>query len=102
METSKIINDTKVYIKKDLANTRSYTIVAGNEYPVPPYIVGKNKIFVFVNGTHLIGSVGTIANGVSYCEVGDTGEISSSISFAADVIPCDDIFICLLDGIVEP
>ena len=101
METSKIINDTKVYIKKDLANTRSYTIVAGNEYPVPPYIVGKNKIFVFVNGTHLIGSIGTIANGVSYCEVGDTGEISSSISFVADVIPSDDIFICVLDGIEE-
>ena len=101
METSKLINDTKVYIKKDLANTRSYTIVTGNEYPVPPYIVGKNKIFVFVNGTHLIGSIGTITDGVSYCEVGDTGEISSSIQFAVDIIPSDDIFICVLDGIDE-
>ena len=101
METSKTINNTKVYIKKDLANTRSYTIVAGNEYPVPPYIVGKNKIFVFVNGTHLIGSIGTIANGVSYCEVGDTGEISSSIQFITDIVPSDDIFICVLDGIEE-
>ena len=101
METSKTINNTKVYIKKDLANTRSYTIVAGNEYPVPPYIVGKNKIFVFVNDVHLIGSIGTIANGVSYCEVGDTGEISSSIQFITDIVPSDDIFICVLDGIEE-
>ena len=101
METSTTINNTKVYIKKDLANTRKYTIVAGTEYPVPPYIVGKNKLFVFVNGTHLIGSIGTISNGVSYCEVGDTGEISSSIQFVADIVSSDDIFVCVLDGIEE-
>ena len=77
----------QVVIEQSLANTRTEVISANTEYVVPEYTVGKNNLFVFINGLHAMGGFNPAnPNTVTYSEVGIEKQISNTIKFHDDIL----------------
>ena len=77
----------QVVVEQSVANTRTETILANTEYTVPEYTVGKNNLFVFINGLHAMGGFNSSdPDAITYSEVGIEKQISNTIKFHDDIL----------------
>lgn len=72
------------------AGTREEVVAAGEDFTVPPYVVGGHRLEIFLDG--LLCAAGAAEN-AQYAEVGSTGTQSTVIRWHDDIPADHDILV---------